>query len=64
MRFDWRRIPIIREGFRIAGFPIATFTPEDVEVIYQGRLWKQPWPVWNSKTFLAPRGWQGHCEAG
>lgn len=62
MGFDWRRIPLIREGFYQFRYPLCSFTPEDVEIWFEGRRFHQPWPLWNEKPFVAPAGWKGHCE--
>lgn len=61
MGFDWRKIPLIREAFGRFRYPLCDFRPEDVEVQFQGRQFRQPWPKWNDKPFVPPAGWKGHC---
>jgi len=62
MGFDWRRIPLVREAFNCPSYPIANFGPEDVQVLFEGGRFKQPWPEWNAVPFRPPAGWVGHCE--
>jgi uncharacterized protein (DUF362 family) len=62
MGFDWRKIPLIREAFSQFKYPLCDFRPEDVVVELQGERFQQPWPDWNSRPFLPPAGWKGHCE--
>jgi len=62
MGFDWRKIPLIREAFGQFRYPICSYRPEDVEVQFEDRWFRQPWPLWNEKPFVTPGGWKGHCE--
>lgn len=62
MGFDWRKIPIIREGFGRFRYPISNFGPGEIEVRKDGLRQAQPWPVWNPRPFCPPEGWAGHCE--
>ena len=64
MGFDWRKIPLIREAFGQFKYPLCNFRPEDVEVQFAGRQFRQPWPLWNERPFVPPAGWKGHCEQG
>ncbi len=62
MGLDWTKIPLLREGFNQFSHPIASFCPEEIEVLFGGRSFKQPWPEWNPVPFRPPVGWTGHCE--
>jgi uncharacterized protein (DUF362 family) len=62
MGFDWRNIPLVREAFTCPHYPLVDFCPEDVQVLFEGRRFKQPWPLWNPVPFRPPAGWVGHCE--
>lgn len=62
MGFDWRKIPLIREAFGQFKYPLCMFQPEDVEVQFEGHRFCQPWPLWNERPFVPPKGWKGHCE--
>lgn len=62
MGFDWRRIPLVREGFNPFNHSLASFEPGDIEVLSDGRSIRQPWPEWNTVPFRSPAGWRGHCE--
>ena len=62
MGFGWCKVPIIREAFGPFKYPLCLFRPEDVEVQFAGQRFRQPWPLWNERPFVPPRGWQGHCE--
>jgi len=62
MGFDWRKIPLIREAFGPFSYPICSCRPDEVEVRFEGRRFRQPWPLWNEKPFVTPGGWKGHCE--
>jgi uncharacterized protein (DUF362 family) len=62
MGFDWHKVPIIREAFGRFRFPLCDFEPDDIEVIFEGRRFRQPWPAWNNRPFVPPKGWLGHCE--
>ncbi len=63
MGFDWRKIPIIREGFEHFAFPVASFGPQEIKVLSDHRLHSQPWPSWNDTPFRPAPGWEGHCES-
>jgi uncharacterized protein (DUF362 family) len=64
MGFDYRQIPVIREAFKPAVYPLAAVTPEAIQVTSNS-------PVWNhlqlaapgaSLSFKPPAGWAGHIE--
>lgn len=63
MGLDWRKIHIVREAFGDYRFPIRDFAPEDVEIVAGSAVLRQPWPLLNTRPFVPPRGWAGHCEA-
>lgn len=62
MGLDWRKIPLVREGFGSFSHSLADFNPDEVEVITASGAFKQPWPEWNPEPFVPPDGWIGHCE--
>lgn len=62
MGFDWRKIPLIRKAFGNFRYPLCHFRPKDVMVQFEGRWFRQPWPLWNERPFVPPAGWMGHCE--
>lgn len=54
MGFDWRKVPLIREGFAGGTLPLANFKPEDVVVLPElGKIFR----------FRPHFGWVGHIEA-
>jgi uncharacterized protein (DUF362 family) len=64
MGFDFRRIPTVREAFRICEFPLAGFAPEDVTVISNS---DELGSVKVTQTgfhfaFRPTLGWQGRIE--
>jgi uncharacterized protein (DUF362 family) len=54
MGFDWIKIPMIREAFRPAAFPLTWFEPSDVEIVPC---------LGEAFTFRPHFGWTGHIEA-
>jgi uncharacterized protein (DUF362 family) len=65
MGFDWKKIPLISETFKLKNLPISTADPEKIDVISDV-------PEWNGKyseikdsnfyNFKPPFGWVGHIE--
>ena len=62
MGLDWSKIPLLREAFGTFTHPICSFRPEEVEVQLAGVRVARPWPAWDSRPFVPPEGWKGHCE--
>ncbi|HUK56202.1 MAG TPA: DUF362 domain-containing protein [Nitrospiria bacterium] len=54
MGFDWRKIPTIREAFRLSDLPLVDFSPEQIRIVPDaGRI----------LHFRPHFGWTGHIEA-
>jgi len=63
MRFDWRRLALIREAFTPMGHPLVDLPPEDVDVCCGGaRLSLADVVKSCSKAFRPPDGWKGQIE--
>lgn len=63
MRFDWRKIPLVREAFRKMTRPIAQGHPGDLAVFYGNRnLTLLETAQELGLTFRPPRGWLGNIE--
>lgn len=67
MGFDWRKLAIIREAFRLQTMPISGCTPEDVQVVSDVGEWNGRFLDIEDREFLSFRphfGWAGHIEYG
>jgi len=53
MGFDWRRLPMIREAFAEHDLPIATFAPDEIQIIPE---------LGDSFHFRPHFGWRGAIE--
>ena len=63
MRFDWRRIALIREAFTPMDYPLVDLPPEDAAAYCAGRNLSFAEIVnSHSKAFRPPDGWIGHIE--
>jgi uncharacterized protein (DUF362 family) len=63
MRFDWRKIPLVRQGFAEMDFPLVAAPPEELRVVCQGeRLSLTDVGIRHGKAFRPPDGWVGHIE--
>lgn len=65
MGFDWRKIPAIREAFKVSRLPITTTRPEDVRVISDVAAWNGMFAEILDRDFLMFKphfGWSGHIE--
>lgn len=60
--FDWRRLPVIREGFTGFTYPLAEFPNTEVTAFVNGELLVQPWAKWSGRPLVPPAGWRGYCE--
>lgn len=62
--FDYRKIPIISRGFEIKDWPLAEFSPLDINIVSSGPPWqdlKAGHPC-QAFCFTPPAGWSGHIE--
>jgi uncharacterized protein (DUF362 family) len=65
MGFDWRKIPLIREGFSIGAMPITSSTPTEVNVVSDVPDWNGTFLDVEKREFFTYRphfGWAGHIE--
>jgi hypothetical protein len=65
MGFDWRKIPLIREGFSIGAMPITSSTPTGVNVVSDVPDWNGTFLDVEKREFFTFRphfGWAGHIE--
>ena len=63
MRFDWRKIPLVREAFRKMNRPLVQGHPEDLAVSYGNRnLTLSETAQELGLPFRPPRGWVGRIE--
>lgn len=65
MGFDWRKIPVILEAWRLSSLPITSLTPEQIIVHADGSNWKGPFPEFERGSYFHYKphfGWRGHIE--
>lgn len=63
MRFDWRKIPLVREAFSKMGLPLVQGNPENLVVSYGKRnLTLLETARELGLNFRPPHGWVGHIE--
>lgn len=63
MRFDWRRIPSVRNAFGAYPYPLASGRPEEVDLRLAGRsLSMAALASERGLDFRPARGWRGHIE--
>jgi uncharacterized protein (DUF362 family) len=64
MGFDYRKIPLIREGFNAERGPLVLFSPDDIEVVSNVERWSHLdlMDGRESLRFEPPAGWKGHIE--
>jgi hypothetical protein len=65
MGFDWRKLPIIREAFRLSDYPITSTPVEKIEVCSDVSTWNGRFLEIEEREFLKfePHfGWLGHIE--
>lgn len=66
MGFDWRKIPVIDQAFRVSSYPITELKPEDIVIESDRRDWNGRLAEFDAKDLAAFRphfGWSGHIEA-
>ena len=62
--FDYRKIPLVAEGFAVRDLPLADFEPQEIELRCDGdhlaslRVGKP----FDEFRFIPPAGWKGHVE--
>ncbi len=63
MGLDPRRIALVRESFAAFDWPLAGFSPSEIEVLVDGRSisLSTVGPL-GAGPFEPARGWKGHCE--
>ncbi len=63
MRFDWRKIPSVRNAFGSFPCPLASRRPEDVDLRLNGRsISPAELAAERGVDFRPARGWRGHIE--
>jgi uncharacterized protein (DUF362 family) len=65
MGFDWRKIPLIREAFKVSRFPVTATPLEDVRVVSDVLAWNGMFEEIRDRRFLNFKphfGWSGHIE--
>ena len=63
MGFDYRKIPVIKNAFRISRYPIVSVTEEDIYVDFGDESFRiQEIPVIRKSLFVASNGWINHIE--
>jgi uncharacterized protein (DUF362 family) len=65
MRFDWKKISLIKHAFERFDYPLTSAGPEDVSIVTEGNTYKiselaEQWGV----NFRPAKGWIGHVELG
>jgi len=62
--FDYLKIPIISNGYKIDSWPLATFTPQDILIISNSISWNElhVGDACHTFDFTPPSGWIGHLE--
>ena len=67
MGFDWKKIPAIKNAFKIRHYPIAGFKYSDINVISSDARYNKPLEEikWEDVYRFKPHfGWIGHVELG
>lgn len=60
MRIDPRKIPLVVHAFDETAWPLADFSPEDIEICVNGEILSDPRRIESfSREFVAPAGWTG-----
>ena len=63
MGFDYRKIPVIKNAFKISKFPVVSSSEDDITVIFSDREFPlQAIPEGKKSLFIASNGWRGHIE--
>lgn len=65
MGFDWRKIPVLREAWRLPSLPITSLTPEQIIVHADVPNWNGPFPEFERGSYFRYKphfGWQGYIE--
>lgn len=63
MKFDWTKIPSIKNAFGVMEFPLTSFNAEDCEVVINGnKIDMKELSEKYAKIFRAPINWRGFIE--
>lgn len=63
MRFDWRKIPTLRESFGAFRYPLTQLDPASCRVVLNGEeMSPEEAGQRYGRVFTAPTGWRGHVE--
>ncbi len=65
MGFDWRQLPVIREGFNINTLPVCVERPEDIRIVSDVPEWNGTLDELRQQKhfdFKPHFGWKGHIE--
>jgi uncharacterized protein (DUF362 family) len=62
--FDYRKIPLIANAYRVEDWPLIDFSSDAIEVHFQGRNWSLRSIEENNQSghFRPASGWVGHIE--
>lgn len=63
--FDFRKIPIIANGYNVERWPLVAFSPQDIVINSCSLRWRQLFSVPPAQpfNFAPPSGWVGHIES-
>ncbi|MEK7762560.1 MAG: DUF362 domain-containing protein [Nitrospirota bacterium] len=65
MGFDWRKIPVLREAWRLSSLPLTDLIPEQIVIHAQSHGWGGPFSAFEQGSYFHfdPHfGWKGHIE--
>jgi hypothetical protein len=63
MRFDWQKIPLLKNGFNSCKYPLTECKPSDIDIFCDGqRLSLIDLAEQAGSNFEATEGWRGHIE--
>ena len=63
MHFNPEKIPLLRNAFSQNKWPLAVFSPEDIQVYVDGEVLPDVHSIARFGHFFSPpSGWKGHCE--
>jgi uncharacterized protein (DUF362 family) len=64
MGFAWRKIPLLRNAFKLGALDFVTFEPSDIRVVSDEPLWAGPLDeITGTFAFRPHFGWKGAIEA-
>ena len=63
MNFDYKKIPSIRNAFKISCFPLVDFKIEDIKILFEREVYSfSNFPSSLVVNFRPAKGWIGHIE--